>query len=50
MALKPSPLQAVVVQEAVIQSIKSGNLDDYEENLLQDFCNDIDLYLVGASL
>lgn len=50
MALKPSPIQAVIVQEAVVQSIKSGKLGEYEEDLLQDFCNDIDLYLVGASL
>lgn len=48
MGLKPSPMQAVLVQEAVVQSIKSGSLDYHEEELMQDFCNDIDLYLVGA--
>ncbi|NUB91686.1 hypothetical protein HTZ84_09395 [Haloterrigena sp. SYSU A558-1] len=50
MGLKPSPMQAVLVQEAVVESIKSGDLNQYEEDLLQDFCNDIDLYLVGVSL
>ena len=50
MALNPSPMQAVLAQEAAIQAIKSGDLNQYEEDLLQDFCNDIDLYLVGVSL
>lgn len=50
MALKPSPMQAVLVQEAVITAIKSGSLDSHAEELMQDFCNDIDLYLVGVSI
>ncbi|NUC72528.1 hypothetical protein HTZ84_09440 [Haloterrigena sp. SYSU A558-1] len=50
MALKPSPMQAVLVQEAVVESIKKGDLGQYEEELMQDFCNDIDLYLVGVSI
>ena len=50
MALKPSPMQAVLVQEAVVSSIKSGELGKHEEELMQDFCNDIDLYLVGVSI
>ncbi|SEL16781.1 hypothetical protein [Haloferax larsenii] len=50
MALKPSPMTAVLVQEAVVEKIKSGNVGSHEEELLQDFCNDIDLYLVGVSI
>ncbi len=50
MALKPSPMQAVLVQEAVVSVIKSGELKKHEEELMQDFCNDIDLYLIGVSL
>jgi hypothetical protein len=50
MVLEPSPMQAVLVQEAASQAIKNGDLNQHEEDLLQDFCNDIDLYLVGVSL
>ncbi|WP_254768042.1 hypothetical protein [Salinilacihabitans rarus] len=50
MSLKPSPMQAVLVQEAVVQAIKRGDLNQHEEELMQNFCNDIDLYLVGVSL
>lgn len=50
MALKPSPMTAVLVQEAVVEAIKRGDLNAHEEALLQDFCNDIDFYLVGVSL
>lgn len=50
MALKPSPMQAVLVQEAVVCSIKGGGLNSHEEELMQDFCNDIDLYLVGTTI
>ncbi|WP_200531644.1 MULTISPECIES: hypothetical protein [unclassified Halorubrum] len=50
MALKPSPMQAVLVQEAVVETIKERDLGKHEEELMQDFCNDIDLYLVGVSI
>lgn len=50
MALEPSPMQAVLVQDAVVKAIKSGSLGQHEEELLQSFCNDIDLYLVGVSI
>lgn len=50
MALKPSPMTAVLVQEAVAEKITTGDLGQYEEELLQKFCNDIDLYLVGTTI
>lgn len=45
MGLKPSPRQAVILQERVQEAIHNDRLSDEEQELMEEFDADIEHYL-----
>ena len=45
MGLKPTPRQAIILQERVRESIESGRLPKEEEEMMEKFDSEIDQYL-----
>jgi hypothetical protein len=45
MALKPSPRQAVIIQERIQEAIQDDRLPREEQELLRDFDTNLDRYL-----
>lgn len=45
MGLKPSPRQAVIIQERIQEAIQDDRLPREEQELLREFGDDLDHYL-----